>query len=1298
MILRTTCHATLIAALFISIAAIYSGPASSAAESSSVVLHGHMSPALHEHSIIGTLDPSSLVKLTVVLPLRNREALDTLIVHLYDPQNEQYGQYLSQSDFASQFGPTLAQYNSVASYLSAHGLKVTNVHDSRAIIDVQGTAAAVRSAFNVVLNRYSSNDGRSLYGPGSEPSIPASLSGNIASVIGLDNFVQRAPHLVARPSDSSMVASPSQIGTGPGGGLAPSDIRKAYNLASISATGSGQTLAVFELDGFNSSDISNYASAFGLPTPSIQTILVDGAAGSAGSATDEVCLDLELQLAIAPRASKFLCYEGPNSDRGVIDTYQRIADDDKASSISTSWGAAESQSSSATLVAEAQIFAQMAAQGQSIFAASGDSGADADGKHIGVEDPASQPYVCGVGGTQLSVSASGSYLSETTWNVNGTPSGGAGGGGISTQWAVPSYQTGLATPSNLASSTNRNVPDVSFNADQYTGYSVYVTNKWWIYGGTSAAAPIWAAFVALVNQQRAAGSQPPIGFPNTLLYQIGKGTGYATAFHDIANGSTNLHYPAVVGYDCATGWGSFNGANMLASLSSGQTSTPAIPIAPVTLGASATVSGPVISWTASSGATGYNVYRSTSSVSGFGKIGSASLPSPYNDPTGQPGVAYYYDVTATNTGGESAASNVAGPVSATAVAPTNVSAVVNGTSVRLAWSTSTGATSYNIYRSSNPTSGYAVVGTTTASPYNDPAVNVAQSYYYEVSAVTSGIESAKSAFAGPVSVPLAVPGGLAAQAVSGNISVTWNPVTGASAYKVYRSTNASTGFLQVAAPSTSSYLDVAPISGQAYYYKVSAIVIGSESQLSAAVGPVMVAIPVPATPSITALSPSTTTAGSATFTVTISGTNFIAASAAFANGVPLPTVYSSASVLTASISAALISSPGTLSLTVSNSTAVSSSAANMSVSAAAIPSAPTNVGAAASGTNINITWSASAGATSYKVYRSTVPTTNFVLAGSASASPYSESAPMAGQTYYYAVTAVTGSAESAKSVVAGPVTIPLSAPTGVAVSLNVSNNISLTWNAVVGASAYKVYRSSSSSTGFGQVAAPSASPYVDISALAGQTYYYEASAIVIGTESPLSLSVGPVTMPIGPPPIPTPSISSVSPSAIAAGSAAFTLIVSGSNFTSASAIAINGVKITTTYLSSSYLTASVSALTVATPSTLSVTVINSSSSSSPAVSLAVTGHLAPTPYLGLLSPSTCLVGQTTTMFAIGNNFDSTSKVFFNGIQLTTTLLSSGLLSATIPSTSVNVPGTVQVQVKSTDATLPSGAVPFIVKL
>ena len=412
------------------------------------------------------------------------------------------------------------------------------------------------------------------YAPNADPAVAISIASMISGIVGLDTQAEwKSFHRlkkITQPVRYSTAASET-FPSGPGGGFSPSDILKAYNLTSVQGNGSGQSIALFELASYQASDITEYTNYFGLSSAQLKNVLVDG--GSKSGIDAEVTLDIELALALAPE-SEIYVYEGPNSNQGVLDTYNKIATDNLAKQVSTSWGLGENLVNSQYLQAENAIFMQMAAQGQTIYAAAGDSGAyddyqDNSSKTLVVDDPASQPYVVGVGGTKLTVnSGTCVYQSESVWN-NGIGNG-AGGGGVSTIWPIPSWQTNI---SSVVSTSHRNVPDVSLNADNETGYAIFFDGQWQIYGGTSCAAPLWAAFTALVNQERYSLKSAALGFANPIIYTLGVRETYATDFHDVTSGN-NLYYQAKTGYDNATGWGSFNGANLFARLTNSSPTPP----------------------------------------------------------------------------------------------------------------------------------------------------------------------------------------------------------------------------------------------------------------------------------------------------------------------------------------------------------------------------------------------------------------------------------------------------------------------------------------------------------------------------------------------------------------------------------------------------------------------------------------------------------------------------------------------------------------------------------------------------
>ena len=364
----------------------------------------------------------------------------------------------------------------------------------------------------------------------------------------------------------------------------------------------------------------------------------------------------------------------------MIDTYNKIATDNIAKTVSSSWGSAENETDSNVLNSENTILQQMASQGQSFFAAAGDSGAYDDSINgtnstLEVDDPGSQPYATSVGGTTLTWTGN-TFSSETSWqtsSASGTYGTGSyheaegGGGGISRKWSIPSWQNNLATNANLGSTSMRMVPDVALDADPNTGYPIYYNGAWGLYGGTSCAAPIWAAFTALVNQKRVTVSLARIGFVNPTLYQIGQGASYGNAFHDIADGSTNLYYPAETGYDLTTGFGSFNG-NGLFSILTGVLPPSSFTVTPGPLMVTAT-------WVASQDANSYTLMRSTTLNGVYTTVASGLTGTSYTDTVSNG--TYYYYLEAVNGSGSSNSATMSAVVVSAPGAPTNLTATVS---------------------------------------------------------------------------------------------------------------------------------------------------------------------------------------------------------------------------------------------------------------------------------------------------------------------------------------------------------------------------------------------------------------------------------------------------------------------------------------------------------------------------------------------------------------------------------------------------------------------------------------------
>jgi kumamolisin len=468
----------------------------------------------------------------VALKLRNQADLDSFLTKVSDPASPLYHHFLTPAQFEAKYSPTAGDVAAVRDFLTTHGLRVTNVSGNRDVVDASGSVAAVSKAFDTAFGEYKQN-GRTFYANESAPQVPAGIAGVVQGVVGLDNHAVR--HTTAVPEARKRAPS----------GFNPTQLHNAYETTSL-GDGSGQSVALWEFDGYQKSNVSQYDSYFGLGSSAPTTVSVDGANydSSPGDGQGEVELDIEIVQAMAKAVSTYV-YEAPNSDQGQIDMAAKIASDDKVSVTSISWGLCETDSSSATTTGTDNALAQGVAEGITFYAASGDSGSDdcGDGSQA-VDYPASDPNVSGVGGTSLTLSGT-SRSSETAWSGSG--------GGVSTVFSAPSWQQG--------SNGKRTVPDVSADANPSTGYAIYSAGSWVEYGGTSCAAPMWAGFTALHDAAAGKGS----GNINPALYQIAGGSGYSSAFHDITSGS-NGAFRAGTGYDEVTGLGSYNGAGLNTAL------------------------------------------------------------------------------------------------------------------------------------------------------------------------------------------------------------------------------------------------------------------------------------------------------------------------------------------------------------------------------------------------------------------------------------------------------------------------------------------------------------------------------------------------------------------------------------------------------------------------------------------------------------------------------------------------------------------------------------------------------------
>jgi subtilase family serine protease len=563
---------------------------------------------------------STRLHVTVTLRPRDPAALAAYARAVATRGSPDYRRYLTPAQFARHFGATPAQVSAVRSSLRVRGLHPGAVSAGRLSIPIVAGAGALERAFRVSLAQLVLPGRRTAIAASARPAIASGVADLVQSVLGLDTTSSPRPLLVrqARASVRSGAARPhvvtggaqpcpsAQSAASSAGAYTADQIASAYGFSGLYGSGDlgqGVTVAVYELEPNTSSDIAAYQSCYGTHA-TISYVPVDSGAGT-GPGSGEAALDIENLIGLAP-AVNVLVYQGPNSNSGApgsgpYDTFSTIINQDRASVVTVSWGQCESALGQTNAVAESTLFEQATVQGQSIVAASGDNGSeDCDNPgsvpqtQLAVDDPSSQPFVTGVGGTSLT--ALGPRPTETVWNsgaalLSPALQSGAAGGGVSNFWPMPAAQLDAAaaldvrtaqaagTACNNSGGYCRQVPDVSADADPSHGYLVYWNGDSSVYGepagwqgigGTSGAAPLWAALIALADGSRAcAGS--PVGYANPALYRAA-GTAYANDFNDVTAGNNDLtgtnggRYGAAAGYDPASGLGTPNAAALAAGL------------------------------------------------------------------------------------------------------------------------------------------------------------------------------------------------------------------------------------------------------------------------------------------------------------------------------------------------------------------------------------------------------------------------------------------------------------------------------------------------------------------------------------------------------------------------------------------------------------------------------------------------------------------------------------------------------------------------------------------------------------
>ena len=581
-------------------------------------------------------------------------ALHQLLVNLQDKSSPNYHQWLTPEQFGKQFGPSDQDMQTVTSWLESHGFQVTNVTKGRTVIEFTGTVSQVSEAFHTQIHKYLVR-GEEHWANASDPQIPSALAGVVAGLSTLHNFVKkthiRMAGFVGRGSVKAS-ARPSITFNNGNHGVGPADFAKIYNVPNVlnggATNGDGVTIAVVGRSNINVTDVQDFRSLFGITTaPGITStftaanIILNGPdPTNLGDGEEfEAVLDATWPGAVAPNATvKFVVSQTTETTDGVDLSEVFIIDENLAPIMTESFGLCEQQTVAGQATTEESLAEQAAAQGITFIASTGDAGAEgcddpnsetvATGP-IAVQIPAALPFTVALGGNQFTQNdaafwnannASGteesatSYIPEDVWNescltanacfadvinAGAGPNILAGGGGASTIFVKPAFQTGVTGLSGL----NREVPDVALNAavfhdstaicvadQQGSPNCVPVNNQFSValVGGTSVAAPSFAGIMALVNQvtgsrQGEAGfvlyklAAAEVANPGLAACNASTGSGPTSAncvFNDVTSGNNavpgevgfgnaNAQFQAGTGYDEASGLGSVNVANLL---------------------------------------------------------------------------------------------------------------------------------------------------------------------------------------------------------------------------------------------------------------------------------------------------------------------------------------------------------------------------------------------------------------------------------------------------------------------------------------------------------------------------------------------------------------------------------------------------------------------------------------------------------------------------------------------------------------------------------------------------------------
>jgi subtilase family serine protease len=596
-----------------------------------------VSPLVAKSALVSQMETSKTVSVVLALPSSDSAGLKAFVDHVSTPGDPLFRQFITPQEFANRFGGNASDYRFLKDWAVSNNLTISQESVGRTTLTVRGSVAVLNRLFKTQINNYITSDGVTFYSAGKAATVPAEIGSKLVAVIGLTSGKPNAAlakvgkTLGEHPAANSALKPAGRtdaLGTGPGGAYAPQDLQTAYSIPTWGSLEKGQTLAIFEQGYYNPADVSYYETYFktGSAVKQVPVSVNKSPVIIEPAIEVEACLDVDMLIAMNPKVAKVLVYiddyQWDPFDVAITDAFARIADDAKASVVSASYGEDEGFFiADGTEVALDTALQQCAAQGITVLASSGDNGAFGNYYNYpyNVSNPATDPYITGVGGTSLLTTVGEQYELESAWNE--FPYYGATGGGISTYWAQPAYQNipySGYTAGNGGSTTLRNVPDVAADAAVTTGVAVYVSDQggWIQVGGTSVASPIWAGYLSNINAALHWTGLGNLGFFNPTLYSVGT-TQFATPsdyMYDILGGNNGYvpyggpGYYNGFGYSNTTGngsiWGSGFGLQLL--LGGKQSGTPAGPVI-VGIKSPATSTSATIKWTPSSGAVGYAI-------------------------------------------------------------------------------------------------------------------------------------------------------------------------------------------------------------------------------------------------------------------------------------------------------------------------------------------------------------------------------------------------------------------------------------------------------------------------------------------------------------------------------------------------------------------------------------------------------------------------------------------------------------------------------------------------------------------